>query len=306
MQYLQILRPFNLVIVAITQFLVQHLVLVPAFQEAGLSAGLDIWHFSCLVLSTVFIAASGYVINDIVDYEIDQVNKPEKLFIGKYIPVSTAYGYYVTLVGIGFILSFYLAYHISHLALLGLYPLAVALLFAYSKYLKQRVLLGNIIVGLFCAFVAGIVWFAERQAYQQLWKADAEQASYLQFVLSFYLIFAFLSTIFREIIKDVEDMEGDRLYDCRTLPIVYGIRNSKVVAGVFGILLLSCLSIMTVQVYQQEYWIALGFLLLSLLLPNFLVLWQLSVARERKDFKQLSRLAKLMMLSGLLLLFLLA
>lgn len=304
--YVHILRPANLIIVAVTQFLIQHLVLVPAFEQANLSPALDLVHFGLLALSTVLIAASGYVINDIIDYEIDKVNKPEKLFINRLIPMQTAKIYYWSLVAIGFFISLYLAIYIENLPLLSLYPAAVLLLFCYSKYFKQRVLIGNIVVSIFCAFVAGIVWFAERHTYAELWENDPNAAQYLQFILAFYLIFAFLSTMFREIVKDVEDTEGDRLYECRTLPIVYGVQVSKVVAAIFGLLLVAFLGLTIQQLLHYGNKIGLLFLIVAILAPLLFALFRLAKATNSKDFARLSSLTKLIMLAGLLLLFLIA
>lgn len=304
--YIQLVRTPNLIIVAITQFLIQYLVLAPAFQAVALSPALDLVHFSLLVLSTVLIAASGYVINDIIDYDIDIINKPKKLIINRLMPMRSAYVYYAALVGIGFLISLYLAIHIDNLPLLSLYPVAVLLLFCYSKYFKQRVLVGNVVVAIFCAFVAGIVWFAERNTYLEIWQLDVETAAYLRFILAFYLLFAFLATMFREIVKDMEDEAGDRLYHCRTLPIVYGFKVAKIVAAFFGILLVAFLVLTAWQIFDYGHFLGLVFLIIAILVPVFGALILLYKAQVTSDFKRLSTLTKFIMLSGLLLLFLIA
>ncbi len=306
MPYLQLIRPPNLIIVAITQFLIQYLVLVPAFQEVGITSALDLFHFSLLAFSTVLIAAGGYVINDIIDYEIDVINKPERLIINRLISMRAAYLYYGFLTILGFFISLYLAIYIDNLPLLSLYPMAVGLLFCYSKYFKQRVLIGNVVVAIFCAFVAGIIWFAERNTYAQLWESNPESATYLQFILGFYLLFAFIATMFREIVKDMEDVEGDRLYNCRTLPIVYGFKTAKIVAFLFGILLVIFLCFTAWRIFEYGHLYGLLFLIIAILVPVFVVLFLLNKATIASDFKRLSTLTKFIMLSGLLLLFLIA
>ncbi len=306
MSYLKLIRIPNLIIVAITQFLIQYLVLVPSFQAANKVPALDLFHFSLLVFSTVLIAAGGYVINDIIDYEIDAINKPERLIINRKISMRAAHIYYWLLVALGFFISLYLAIYIDNLPLLSLYPMAVGLLFCYSKYFKQRVLIGNVVVSIFCAFVAGIVWFAERNTYATLWETTPEIASYLQFILGFYLLFAFLSTMFREIVKDMEDIEGDRLYQCRTLPIVYGFRSSKIIAAGFGLLLLFFLFFTAWRIFDYELYWGLAFLVVAIAIPLISALFLLNKASTAPDFKQLSTLTKVIMLSGLLLLFLIA
>ena len=91
---LQLLRIPNLLIVALTQYLLQYLVLAPALREAGLRASLGSFHFFLLVVTTVLLAAGGYVINDILDYKTDLINKPEKMAIGKYISKGMAKVFY--------------------------------------------------------------------------------------------------------------------------------------------------------------------------------------------------------------------
>ena len=90
MPFLQLIRFKNLIIVILTQYLLQYLILVPAFKNTGLVPLLDSFHFGILVLSTLIIAAGGYIINDLEDYEIDLLNKPEKVIINKYISATNA------------------------------------------------------------------------------------------------------------------------------------------------------------------------------------------------------------------------
>ncbi|NJL73964.1 MAG: UbiA family prenyltransferase [Saprospiraceae bacterium] len=288
----------------ITQYLLQYLLLVPIFERNLITPDLDVLHFSLLVLSTVIIAAGGYIINDILDYPIDQINKPDKVIINQQIPITTAYWCYGTLTLIGFIISLYLAIYVKNLPLLLLYPSAVVLLFLYSKFFKQRVIIGNVIVALFCAFVAGIVWFAERYTFADLMRQNALDGSHLQFLLSLYLIFAFLSTMYREIIKDIEDREGDRVYFCKTLPILYGVTISKWVAFICGMGLLFFLFISAVQLIEKQSYIALLFVLLAIVAPLLYSFFKLQQAQSDQAFHQLSTIAKFIMLTGLILLFL--
>src|SRR5690606_29561780 len=139
------------------------------------------------------------------------------------------------------------------------------LLWSYSTYFKQRVLIGNVIVSIFCAFVAGIVWFAERHTFAELQQQDVPLAWHVQLVLSFYLSFAFLSTMFREIIKDMEDVKGDDTLHCRTLPIVFGIRRAKWVAAFFGFVLLLGLFYLSALLWTYSQLFQLAFMTLGII-----------------------------------------
>lgn len=303
--FLRLIRFPNLIIVALTQFLLQYLILVPAFRAAGVEPALDVLHFSMLVLSTLIIAAGGYIINDIVDYDIDVINKPERVIINRQLSMRQAYGLYYGLSLLGFFISLYLAFYVQNLPLVLIYPAAVLLLWSYSTYFKQRVLIGNVIVSIFCAFVAGIVWFAERHTFAELQQQDVPLAWHVQLVLSFYLSFAFLSTMFREIIKDMEDVKGDDTLHCRTLPIVFGIRRAKWVAAFFGFVLLLGLFYLSALLWTYSQLFQLAFMTLGIIAPLVTALYLLKTATTSSEFKWLSTLSKFIMLTGLILLFLL-
>lgn len=300
MNYLRLVRFPNLLIVALTQFLLQYLLLRPAFAQASISAALDLPHFTLLVISTLLIAAGGYVINDLTDYAIDVVNKPQQVIINRLIPAKTAWRFYFSLFLIGFTISLYLAWHVDNLPLVLLYPTAVALLHAYSVRLKATVLWGNIVVSIFCAFVAGIVLFAERHTIQEMYQSQTAIAEELMLLSLAYMFFAFVATMFRELVKDIEDVEGDREKGCRTLPVVFGTSKAKWVAGFFGLLLLESIRRWAVLLWQEEQWIPLVFLLLGIALPILLALYRLVQAQEKSQFHFLSQFTKYIILSGIL------
>jgi len=225
LSFLRLIRFPNLLIVILTQYLLEYLVLRPAIQDSSNSPLLDHFHFALLVFSTVIIAAGGYIINDIYDYKIDLINKPDQLIINKKISSKNAWIIYWSISIFGFLISLYLAFYVKNLPLVLIYPIAILLLFLYSKSLKKSVLVGNLIVALFCAFVPGIVLFAERETLMP-------SSEYKEYCLTselisnpaiqsffFYILFAFISTLYREVIKDIEDVEGDKKNGCKTLPV---------------------------------------------------------------------------------------
>ncbi|HMQ50160.1 MAG TPA: geranylgeranylglycerol-phosphate geranylgeranyltransferase [Saprospiraceae bacterium] len=303
--FFRLIRWPNLLIVALTQYFLYHYLLVPAFKAAKLSAILDYRHFSLLVLTTVLITAGGYIINDLTDFRIDLINKPHKVIINRAFKIQTVYWMYFCLNFIGFLVALYLALYVRNLPLVNIFPVAVAALFMYSLRLKKEPLIGNLLIAAFCAGVAGIVWFAERKAFVALTYRLPESAAYIQQLFVFYLLFAFLSTVFREIVKDIEDMEGDGVGNYRTLPLVIGAEKSKWVAMAFALLLALTLSYMLVLNQQSWGWealvFAIGFIYLPLVIANYLLIR----AKNKQQIRQVSHLAKFIMLSGILLLLIL-
>ena len=293
----------NLLIVGLTQFLLQYLVILPAYHSAGIKPDLDLIHFTLLVFCTILIALGGYLINDIFDVEIDKVNKPQRMVIGKVISEAAGWKLYYFTMGLGLIIAIYLGFHIGNPELISLYPAAVFALYFYSRNLKTQVLTGNLIVAVFCAFVAGIVWFAERNSFVNLFNEDHSLATSTATLLFAYMAFAFLSTMIRELIKDMEDAEGDKQQGCRTLPIVYGNKIAKSLTVIIGSILLMALLWWSSLVYNQKNWIALMYLCVGIVGPLIFIMARLRNAKSQHAFHQLSNWSKYLMLSGIIYLF---
>lgn len=298
MAILKLIRFPNLLIVALTQYLLQYIVIAPHFRTASVEKSLDNLHFFLLVLTTLAITVSGYIINDIVDYELDMVNKPEKVIVNKFISIKNAFTIYHLNNLAGFGIALYLAFYVRNIPLVLIYPAAVGLLFLYSKSLKKRAFWGNLVVAFFCASVAGIVLFAERKGFMQL---PFKEFHTVKIIFTAYFVFAFLSTIYREIIKDIEDLKGDQSKGCQTLPIKYGISLAKSVAFIFGLVLL--LFIIWWMILQLSFFKSTTLLFVVVTLnffPVFVSLILLKSAVSKKDFSRLSQLAKYVMVSGVL------
>ncbi len=296
MAYLRILRIPNLIIVAATQALFCFFIL-KVFTSADQTPVLDALHFALLILTTMLIAAGGYVINDWYDQRIDSINKPERMIIGNGMNSSAAIMYYGLLVVLGALIALYLAAHVQNMGLFFIYPIAVFLLWWYSFSLKRQPLGGNLVVALFTAFVPGIVWFAEREGFSQL---DSAYGIQMRQLFIFYMIFAFVSTLFREIIKDIEDYKGDLKDECRTLPIVVGVQAAKNIALAIGFILFAIITYwLLIQWNELTGWLQLTSLLF-LLLPNLFVLWQAIRAKTTEDYHNCSQWTKYWMIAGLL------
>ena len=301
MAILRLIRFPNLLIVALTQYLLQYIVISPAFETSGIEKALDDFHFFLLVLSTISITISGYIINDISDYELDLINKPHKLIINKSISKAAAFKLYHLNNLIGFLISLYLAIYIKNIPLVLIYPGAIILLYYYSKSLKKKVFWGNLTVAVFCAFVAGIVLFAERIGFFQL---SVEQFHNVKMIFTAYFVFALLSTLYREIIKDIEDVKGDLQLDCETIPIKFGIPFAKKTALIFGtILLLFIVWWMILQIsFFESKKLAIVVFVFNLI-PVMISIFYLYKSNTKSHFSRSSAIAKYIMVSGLFYLF---
>lgn len=272
--YLSLIRFPNLVLIVLSQALVQACLLA-----AGVNWGMVARPgFVALTLSTVFIAAAGYIINDYYDVKIDAINKPERMLVGKAIRRRRAMFAHLVLSFAGVAMGLALAIPVG-LINLG----AVLLLWGYSARLKKMLLIGNVVIALLAASMLLVV---------------AVYNDALNKITLGYALFAFLISLIREIIKDMEDVKGDASFDCRTLPIVAGIRNTKLV--LYPLVALFLVFLLVVVFHRRTALLFDSYMLLLVLLPSVWLVIKLARSDRRRDFAYLSSLNKFIMLTGIL------
>ena len=298
---LRLIRAPNLLIVALTQWLIYRQVILPALSAAGIGPSLALNERLYLILVTVIITAGGYVINDLSDGKADKING-RKILLSTLDQRRYAWWLYLSSQILGFCLALFLAFHSGNRLWIGLYPVGVWLLYVYSTALKRLPFLGNVLIALFCAGAAAIIWFAERGALGQLHSSMPEV--YLRFarITGFYLGFAFLSTLFREMVKDLEDEAGDEQAGYRTAVVWLGTRPMKQLTVLTGVLffLAFSLGMFYLEDNFRKEWLWFTFIPVTLL--SFGAIWQVLKANSPKEFHQPSTLAKVIMALGLLLL----
>jgi 4-hydroxybenzoate polyprenyltransferase len=115
-----------------------------------------------------------------------------------------------------------------------------------------------------------------------------------------YAGFAFIISLIREVIKDMEDMEGDEKYGCKTMPIVWGIPATKVFTAVWIIVLVSALVILQFYALHLRWWWSVAYCVVTIIIPLLWILRKLYQAQVPKDYHRLSTAVKLVMLAGIL------
>jgi len=280
--------------------------------------------FFLLVLSTVLIGAAGYIINDYFDTRIDEVNRPSTNLIGKVIKRRVAMVAHMTFNIVGAFIGIYLSWKYN-LFRVGsfIYITVPALLWFYSTNLKRQFLVGNFVIALLSGIVPLMVALFEipniYHAFPELRSAgylDLSDVMHVTFVIS---LFAFAISLLREIIKDVEDYEGDLAYGCKTMPIVIGIAQTKwVMAGICGIVIAGIGWIQYHQIdgtilpvnfgAQNLPWVfSIPFYLYTILLlqlPLIYLGYRLMTAKGKSDWRFASLLVKIIMVAGISYLFL--
>ncbi|MBL0191744.1 MAG: geranylgeranylglycerol-phosphate geranylgeranyltransferase [Saprospiraceae bacterium] len=296
--FFKLIRWKNILITGATQYFLNYVIIRPGYKIAGLQPSLDTFHFALFVLTTLIITATGFIINDIVDFEIDRVNKPDTMILGKKISISRAKFLYVFWVILGLLVTFYLAYHIDNWSYAIMYPCAIALLLIYSLRLKQLPFIGNLVVALFVGCVNMVILLAEKPGLTALKQASPLLHGRILEIFIGFSIFAFCLTVFREIVKDIEDIEGDRIQGCKTIPILFGVAAAKWIAFFFLFVLILSLSYWGFTQYQFVPIYNTVALIVGIGLPTLFVIYKLWKASSKKDFDFLSVLAKSIMISG--------
>jgi 4-hydroxybenzoate polyprenyltransferase len=270
---LKISRPVNLAILGFAQ-LMTALFLVETNRQ-GLPVYQDI-HLYLIIFSTMVIAAAGYMINDYYDVKIDYVNKPDEVIIGRGMKRRVAIFFHSVLnfigIGVGLLVS-------PRVAVINF--IAAFLLWLYSNSLKRQPFIGNFTVALLTGASIWLIGYYYQKA---------------ELLVLTYAIFAFFLNLIREIIKDIEDRNGDRRHGCRTLPIVLGFRNTKRI--IFLIAFIFVISILVVTFKINNILLFYYFGILSILFIIFM--YKIYVADRKAHFSELSILSKLLMMAGII------
>lgn len=299
--FLRLVRTLNLVFIAFTQLLFLYCVIIPVFQQANMPLAIPVYLFVLLVIASVLIAAGGYIINDYFDLNIDQVNKPGRLVVEKIIKRRWAIVWHWVLSAIGILLSTYVAWKAQVWWLAPANMGCAIALWLYSTTFKRKLLSGNIIISLLTAWTVMVVGF---MVHYRILKTPGlygmVEASKIMRITFLYAAFAFIISLIREVIKDIEDMAGDEKYGCRTMPIAWGVNVSKVFIGTWLIVLIAALMIVQAYVLTFEWWWSALYCVLLIIVPLLYILSRLYTARASADFRRLSNWVKFVMLTGIL------
>lgn len=298
----------NLVIIAATQYAMRYLVLEPLLPSERFELQFGDLHFFLLVLSTVFIAAAGYIINDYFDTRADMINKPARVVVGVQIGRRVAMILHAMLNIIGVGIGIYLGFHVGLPALALVFVLATGLLWFYSTNYKRQFLVGNFSVSLLTGMVPLMVVLFEipllNREYGQEMLMHSANFNYIFAWVGGFSFFAFLTTMIRELVKDAEDFEGDAAYGMKTVPIIMGSRWTKAII-IFLILLTMFMLVYLLlkhimfSVEPADYYSMVYFILL-LLLPLGYLGFTVSLAKDKRSYSKASQLIKIIMLAGIL------
>ncbi len=299
--YLKLIRIQNLAIIALTMYLMRWLIIYPVLKFNGFDFQFSNIDFLLLTLATIFITAGGYVINDYFDRKTDLINCPKKVIVGNKIKRRHAMILHNLLNIIGVGLGFYVAYKINLINIGFIFPIISGILWFYSTTYKNQIFAGNIIVAILIAIIPIMPVLFEipvlNTKYNQILINNNANFNVLFFFTLGFSFFAFLTNLTREIIKDIEDIKGDKEYNRRTLPIVYGIKNTKIIIQTLIYITIIAIAFTTIIYLNDKYTII--YFTVGLIIPLIFLSYKIFKAKYPKDFNFASTFLKIIMLAGL-------
>ena len=304
--YLQLLRVGNLTFVAILLYVMEKWVATPLLQLEQFGELMPWWVLTLLIVCVVGIAAGGYVINDYFDVKIDRINRPDNLVVTRIISRDAAMNLFYGLTAVGVIAGTVVAWWAHSWTLLFTYVVIPGLLWFYSASYKRMFLVGNLVVAFASAIVPLLVAIANADYLHHLYQ---NALAYSPIVGELYVwtggfaAFAFLLTWVREIVKDIEDIEGDREMECRTLPIVWGDKVAKIIATILLVVIATLIVYILFAVLPFSHeWKSLPtrYVVFGLIVPILCSIVLLWAANSRTEYHRVQTIIKFAMFMGML------
>ena len=304
--YLQLLRVGNLAFLAILLYVMEKWVAMPLLHLEKFPEQMPWWVLTLLILSVVCIAAGGYVINDYFDVKIDRINRPDNMVVTRVISREAAMNWFYVLTAIGMVAGLAVAWWARSWTLAMIYIVIPGLLWFYSASYKRQLLVGNIVVSFVSALVPLLVAIANADYLRHLY---GEALQYTPIVgqlyvwISGFALFAFLISLTREIVKDMQDIEGDREMECRRMPIVWGEKTTKIIVTAILLMTIALIAYLAFAVLPFPCdWKTLStrYVIFGLMVPILCAIILLWSAQSPLEYRRTQLVIKFVMFMGVL------
>ncbi len=300
--FFRLVRWPNLLLTALMMFLVENCVMLP-IAASSVDALPSHFSFTLLVLGMVFVVAGGYIINDICDVDIDKINRPNRVVIGKAFSAREGEIIYwiFTILGIG--LATYVGYRELHsrFYMMSLFFILLAgVLHSYSTRYKRRVIVGNVVVAICVASAVFLPWLFAILRLSHVEIVTQTTVNAFHYTLPFVLLytgFAFLTTLIREIVKDMEDCAGDRQGARASIALEWGMTAAKIITVVLeGVLVVTLY--LAHQQFNTKNLFVMGSTMQILGLVSLIPLIGIIFGKDPKQFHSASLILKILMFLG--------
>ena len=269
---LSVVRGYNIAVIVIAQYLASIFIFSPEKSLRHIFLDLDLYF---IVLATICVIASGYIINNFYDVDIDKINRPQKTKIDSIVNQKTKLNIYFFLNFLGFGFGLLVSWRAALF-----FAIYIFLIWFYSHKLKQYPL-----IKLFSAAILAILPFFVIFVYFKNFSTIIfTHASFLFFIL-----------LIRELIKDLESIEGDIINDFITIPIKYGEQFSKILITLIAFLTLSPIYFLLKypEIGLMKYFFYFSAVVLFIFI---LLLWR---SNSKQNYILLHNILKFLILAGI-------
>lgn len=304
--FFKLIRIANLFFIVVTQVVFYFFIFLPLlhpeqiyFQPNQKGEVL----FFLLVLASFFIAAGGNIINDYFDVQIDHLNKPQRVIVGKMIKRRWVMAWHLIFSFLGLVISAWISFQSQQWIVFVGNTACVILLFFYSTHFKRKMLIGNLVVSVLTGWVILVIYFYVGASFlgMGVWRTTGHIDMKKLFILTFmYAAFAFVITLIREVVKDLEDMYGDSRFHCKTLPIALGVPVAKVFTAVWMVVAVIGLLLLQLYAWHAGWWWSVVYGFIFITIPLIYAIWLLYKANESQNYQRISGVLKWVMLFGIL------
>ncbi|MCI5056257.1 MAG: geranylgeranylglycerol-phosphate geranylgeranyltransferase [Flavobacteriales bacterium] len=303
--FLKLVRWPNLVIVILVLTLTRYCLIHPmteAILVRKVSLPFSTLDFMLLVVATVLMAAAGNIINDYFDVRIDRINKPHKIIVGKYIKRRVAMLLHTIFTGLGVLIGLWLCYKTGLWKFSIIFLFTSASLWFYATTFKHTTLIGNLIIALLAFLVPFTEGLFEISLLNKTLATEIIDFPKAFNSIAYWVIgygcFAFIYTFSREITKDIEDIEGDKKYNSKSIPVAWGINWAKSIIVVLYLGAISLLALIYVLFLKDYY--TLIYLIVGIIIPTIGLIFYTIKAKQKEQFHKASNWNKVITLIGVL------
>jgi 4-hydroxybenzoate polyprenyltransferase len=299
--FFKLVRWPNLIIIALTMYLLRWFIVMPLLNSTGFTSRISNPLFLFFTVATILIAGAGYVINDYFDRKTDLINRPGHVILGRILSRRTGMFWHIVLSFLGIALGVYVSYRLGLLRLSIVFVFISGLLWFYSTTYKKQVLLGNLMVAFMVACIPLLILLYEAplllEHYRYFLSSDSSPLIYFSAWIISYSIFAFLLTLIREIVKDLEDFEGDFAFGRQTIPIAWGVNIARKIT--IGITIATLLLIVVILIRYLNDLASVLYIVITVIIPLVVFIVYFSRTQSKTNYHKSSNLLKLIMLGGI-------
>ncbi len=302
LQVLKLIRLPNLITIALVQYLMRYFIIEPILKLGNFELQLSNVEFAMLLLSTVLLAAGGYVINEYFDRRSDLINQPNNVVLVRKLRrrwgIAFNFGLNLLAVGIGV----WLSVHIGIYKLILIYLLAPLAFWMYSATLKKVFIVGNLLIASFVALVPLMVVLFEMPLLLRAYDASfLEMNAGLRNIflwIGSYAYFTFFCFFLYKTIKDAVGYHGDIAGGNKSIPLLLGLKNLKYFIALLSLIILVPSSLIVFNHLGDQ--LSIVYYLVLIVLPFIILLVQAAFANQPEQFKLSSVLIRIIMLAGIL------